>query len=300
MPALSRYALQSVGVAALVLALKWIAAALTGSVALWSDALESIINVVVAAVAYFALRLSAKGPDDNHQFGHHKVEYFSAVLEGALIAVAAIAIFHEATNSFFEPKPIEAPVLGLFINGAATVVNAVWGVYLTRIGRRERSPALYADGQHVLSDVVSSSGVVIGLIASVLTGWLWLDAAIAAAVGCYILTSGWALVKDSVGGLMDVAVNPKTLVTIKSTIGVEATGAIEAHDLRTRAAGPVTFIEFHLVVPATMTVKDAHNICDRIEIALKKAVPGAHVTIHVEPDNKAKHAGIAMRSASDA
>ncbi|MBJ7533987.1 cation transporter [Rhodomicrobium vannielii ATCC 17100] len=296
MIALSRYALQSVGVAAFVLALKWLAAALTGSVALWSDALESIINVVVAAVAYFALRLSAKGADANHQFGHYKVEYFSAVLEGALIAVAAIAIFREATASFFDPKALDTPILGLAINGVATVINAGWGWHLTRIGRRERSPALYADGQHVLSDVVSSIGVILGLIAAVLTGWLWLDAVIAACVGAYILTTGWRLVKDSVGGLMDAAADPRTLAAIKKTIGVEANGALEAHDLRTRAAGPVTFIEFHLVVPATMTVSAAHDICDRIEAALNREVPGSRVTIHVEPEDKAKHAGIKTRS----
>ncbi|MBT3069954.1 cation diffusion facilitator family transporter [Rhodomicrobium sp. Az07] len=296
MNALSRYALQSVGVAAFVLALKWLAAALTGSVALWSDALESIINVVVAAVAYFALRLSAKGADANHQFGHYKVEYFSAVLEGALIAVAALAIFREATASFFDPKPLDAPILGLAINGVATVINAGWGWHLTRIGRRERSPALYADGQHVLSDVISSLGVILGLIAAVLTGWLWLDAVIAAFVGAYILTTGWRLVKHSIGGLMDAAADSETLAAIKTTIGTEANGALEAHDLRTRAAGPVTFIEFHLVVPASMTVSTAHDICDRIESALMRVVPGARVTIHVEPEDKAKHAGVSMRS----
>ncbi|MFT4078730.1 cation diffusion facilitator family transporter [Rhodomicrobium lacus] len=296
MNALSRYALQSVGIAALVLALKGLAAAVTGSVALWSDALESIINVVVAAVAYFALRLSAKGPDANHQFGHYKVEYFSAVFEGALIVVAAFAIFREATASFLDPKPLDAPILGLAINGAATVINAGWGWHLSRIGQRERSPALYADGQHVLADVVSSIGVILGLIAAVLTGWLWLDAVIAACVGGWILISGWRLVKESVGGLMDAAADPDTLAAIKAIIGAEANGALEAHDLRTRAAGPVTFIEFHLVVPAGMTVSAAHDICDRIENALMSEVPGARVTIHVEPENKAKHAGVRMRS----
>jgi cation diffusion facilitator family transporter len=293
----SRYAIQSLGVAFVVLALKSLAYWITGSVALLSDALESIINVAVAGAAYFALRVSETPPDAKHPFGHHKAEYFSAVLEGALIILAAIAIFREAGIHFFEPKELEAPGLGIAFNVVATAINAVWGWRLIRIGRRERSPALDAGGQHVLSDAVSSTGVVVGLAAAVLTGWLQLDAIIAACVGVYILAQGWGLVKDSVGGLMDQAVDPETLSIIQANIEKAAVGAIEAHDLRTRHAGPVTFIQFHLVVPANMTVTKAHDICDRIENALREAVPGARVSIHVEPEHKAKHEGIMMRAA---
>jgi cation diffusion facilitator family transporter len=294
----SRYAIQSLGVALVVTALKGLAYWITGSVALLSDALESIINVAVAGAAWVALRVSATPPDARHPFGHHKAEYFSAVLEGTLIIVAALAIFREAVIHFFEPREIEAPALGIAINVFASVINAVWGWRLIRIGRREKSPALDADGRHVLSDAVSSTGVVLGLIAVVLTGWLQLDAIVAACVGAYILFAGWGLVKKSVGGLMDEAADPETLAVIKASIAKGAEGAIEAHDLQTRPAGPVTFVQFHLVVPATMTVATAHDICDRIENAIREAVPGAHVTIHVEPENKAKHAGVIMRSAS--
>lgn len=293
----SRYAIQSLGVACVVLALKSLAYWITGSIALLSDALESIINVAVAGAAYFALRVSETPPDAEHPFGHHKAEYFSAVLEGALIILAAIAIFREAAIHFFEPKELDAPGLGIAINVVASAMNAVWGWRLIRIGRREKSPALDADGRHVLSDAVSSTGVVVGLTAAVLTGWLQLDAIIAACVGVYILTQGWGLVKDSVGGLMDQAVDPETLFIIQASIEKAAAGAIEAHDLRTRHAGPVTFIQFHLVVPANMTVTKAHDICDRIENALREAVPGARVSIHVEPELKAKHEGIIMRPA---
>ncbi|MFY9875118.1 MAG: cation diffusion facilitator family transporter [Rhodomicrobium sp.] len=293
----SRYAIQSLGVAFVVLALKSLAYWITGSVALLSDALESTINVAVAGAAYFALRVSETPPDAKHPFGHHKAEYFSAVLEGALIIVAAIAIFREAAIHFFEPKELDAPALGIALNVVATTINAMWGWRLIRIGRRERSPALDAGGQHVLSDAVSSAGVVVGLTAAILTGWLQLDAIIAACVGLYILAQGWGLVKDSVGGLMDQAVDPETLSIIQANIEKAAAGAIEAHDLRTRHAGPVTFIQFHLVVPANMTVTKAHDICDRIENALREAVPGARVSIHVEPEHKAKHEGIMMRAA---
>lgn len=297
MQTVSRYAIQSLGVACVVLALKSLAYWITGSIALLSDALESIINVAVAGAAYFALRVSETPPDAEHPFGHHKAEYFSAVLEGALIILAAIAIFREAAIHFFEPKELDAPGLGIAINVVASAMNAVWGWRLIRIGRREKSPALDADGRHVLSDAVSSTGVVVGLTAAVLTGWLQLDAIIAACVGVYILTQGWGLVKDSVGGLMDQAVDPETLFIIQASIEKAAAGAIEAHDLRTRHAGPVTFIQFHLVVPANMTVTKAHDICDRIENALREAVPGARVSIHVEPELKAKHEGIIMRPA---
>ncbi len=297
MQAVSRYAIQSLGVALVVTALKGLAWWITGSVALLSDALESIINVAAAGAAYFALRVSATPPDEKHPFGHHKAEYFSAVLEGALIALAAVAIFREAVIHFFEPVQLDAPGLGIAVNVFASAINAVWGWQLLRIGRRERSPALDADGRHVLSDAVSSTGVIIGVTAAVLTGWLQLDAIVAACVGVYILIQGWGLVKDSVGGLMDEAPDEETLARIQDTIAKAAEGAIEAHDLQTRPAGPVTFIQFHLVVPASMTVTRAHDICDRIENALRDTIPGAHVTIHVEPEHKAKHAGIIMRSA---
>ncbi len=299
MQAVSTYAIQSLGVALVVLALKTLAWWITGSIALFSDALESIINVAAAGAAYVALRVSETPPDAKHPFGHHKAEYFSAVLEGALITVAAIAIFREAALHFFQPRELDAPALGIAINILASAINAVWGWHLLRISRREKSPALDADAKHVLSDVVSSTGVVLGVVGVVLTGWLQLDAIIAACVGVYIITQGWGLVKDSVGGLMDQAADPKTLASIQASIEKAAVGAIEAHDLQTRHAGPVTFIQFHLVVPENMTVTKAHDICDHIENALRESVPGASVTIHVEPEHKAKHAGIIMRSARE-
>ncbi len=294
MQTISRYAVQSFGVALVVLMLKSAAYWVTGSIALWSDALESIINVVVAGVAFFALRVSLTPPDAQHPFGHHKAEYFSAVLEGALIIVAAFAIFRESAMHFFAPKELDAPGLGIAINAVSSAINAVWGWRLIKIGRRERSPALSADGRHIVSDAVSSTGVIVGVVAAVLSGWLQLDALIAAGVGVYILLSGWHLIEDSVGGLMDQAADAETLANIRITIEKAAKGAIEAHDIYTRYAGRATFIQFHLVVPAAMTVAEAHEICDRIENALRDTVPNASIAIHVEPESKAKHTGITM------
>ena len=290
----SKLALGSIAVGLVVLALKFAAYGLTGSVALLSDAMESIINVAAAVVAFFAVRVSRRPADAEHPYGHDKAEYFSAVFEGVLIVLAAAAILREAYLGALAPKPLDAPLLGLSINACAGVLNGIWSWVLIRAGRRERSPALIADGRHLLADVVTSAGVLAGLVLVTLTQWLILDSVMAALVALNIMWSGWNLVRESASGLMDEAVKPEAIAQIRSVIAGEAVGAIEAHDLRTRHAARATFIDFHLVVPGQMSVSDAHDICDRIEQALTVAVEGARVTIHVEPENKAKHAGIVV------
>ena len=294
MDKIQKLAIGSIFVGTVVLVLKYAAYSLTGSIALYSDALESIINVVTALAAFMAVRMSAAPPDANHPYGHHKVEYFSAVLEGVLIIVAALMILREASYGILSPRVLDAPGIGLALNGAAAVVNAVWSWILIREGRRLRSPALAADGRHLLTDVVTSFGVLAGLLLVPVTGLHQLDPALAALVALNILWSGWGLMKESIGGLMDEAVPEKVLVQIREIIAGNADGAIEAHDLRTRHAGRVTFIDFHLVVPGSMSVTDAHEICDRLERALKARVEDAMITIHVEPAEKAKHAGIVV------
>jgi len=287
-----RLAFAGIAVGLVVLALKCTAYLLTGSVALYSDALESIVNVATATAAFLAVRLSAVPPDANHPYGHHKVEYLSAVGEGILIGVAALAILRKAYFGYLDPQPVAAPVLGLAINGLASAINAIWCFVLFRYGRRFRSPALVADAKHLLTDVVTSAGVLVGVILTVLTGWSVLDSIVAAAVAVHILWWGWELMRQSIGGLMDEAVSNVMLAKIREAISKEAQGAIEAHDLRTRHAGRTTFIEFHLVVPGTMTVADSHAICDRVEAALKDDLPEAVITIHVEPEGKAKLDGV--------
>lgn len=287
-----RTALQSVMVAAVVLGLKYLAYWLTGSVALYSDALESIINVAAAIGAYFALRVSARPADAGHPYGHSKAEYFSAVAEGVLIVLAALSILWTAYPLLSSPREVDAPLLGLLISAGASVINFVWAGVLLRIGKAKRSPALLADGRHVMSDVVTSVGVLGGVLIAKYSGLYILDPLLAAVVALNILWSGYGLVRDSVGGLMDAAVDPDTEKRIRQAISSEAEGALEAHDLRTRHAGTVTFVEFHLVVPGDMTVEVAHAICDRLEDALQLAVEGANVTIHVEPQEKAKHQGV--------
>jgi cation diffusion facilitator family transporter len=284
----------SIAVGLLVLGMKYAAYHLTGSVALLSDAIESIVNVVTAIVVLLATTLSAKPADDDHPYGHHKAEYFSAVLEGVLIVLAAILILREAYQSYLVPRLIEAPWVGLLLNAAASVINAGWAWVLIRQGRLHRSPALAADGRHLLSDVYSSIGVLGGVGVAALSGIAILDPILAALVALNILWAGWGLMKESLSGLMDEAIPPAMLASIKQTISAHADGAIEAHDLRTRRAGSMTFIDFHLVVAGSTTVSAAHDICDKLETAIRQEIGEALITIHVEPDDKAKHSGIVV------
>jgi cation diffusion facilitator family transporter len=283
-----RLAAWSIPVGGLVTALKFAAWWITGSVALYSDALESIVNVVTAVIAFWAIRVSHLPADENHPFGHHKAEYLSAVVEGALIIVAALLICREAFLAIEMPKPLDRPWPGLAVNAAAALVNAAWGFLLIRAGRRERSPALEADGRHIMADVLTSAGVIAGLLAAVATGLKMLDPLLAIMVAANILWQGWRVLGSSVQGLMDVGVDPDRTMRIRDIISAHAGGAIEVHDLKTRIAGRATFIEFHLVVDAAMSVGESHLICDRIEAALKAEIPSVRVVIHVEPDDEAK------------
>lgn len=275
-----------------VLALKTAAWWLTGSAALYSDALESVVNVVASLVAFAALRLAARPADANHPYGHDKVEFFAAVIEGVLIIVAAGSILQHAWTTWNEPASLDQPWLGLGLNALSTVVNAGWAAVLVRAGKRHRSPALAADGRHLWTDVVTSVGIAAGLVLAVQTGIQWLDPALAVGVAISVLWSGVRLVTDSIGGLMDAAPAGVIVERIRLLVGQHADGAIEAHDLRTRHAGRLTYLEFHLVVPGDMRVAEAHAICDRIEAALKAEVEGLVITIHVEPELKAKHSGV--------
>lgn len=287
----SRLAMGNVFVAVAVLLLKLLAWWVTGSLALWSDALESMVNIAAAAAALIAVRLADKPADRDHPYGHHKAEYFSAVLGGVLVIVAALSIGWAAWHALVTTRMPVISWLGLGLNGLAAIVNLAWGRVLISHGRRLGSPALAADGRHLIADVWSSVAVITGLLLAWVTGWGVLDPLLALAVAGHILWAGWMILRESVGGLMDEAVDPATLAQIESIISDAAKGAMEAHDIRTRSAGRMTFIDFHLVVPGEMTVSTAHHICDRIEAALHAEIGEAAITIHVEPHGKAKAHG---------
>lgn len=289
-----RLALWGIPLAFGVMGLKLVAWWVTGSVALLSDGLESSVNVVAAIVAFAAITYAAKPADKTHPFGHHKAEYLSAVLEGVLIVVAALLIVMEAVPAVMAPASMEAPVMGLAINFAAGVINAVWAYVLIRAGRRYRSPALAADGQHILSDVVTSIGVLIGLVLAIVTGYAVLDPLLAILVALNILYQGWKVIAHSVDGLMDHAVEPGEAEAIQTAIAAHGAGSLGVHDLKTRRAGSATFVDFHLVVPAAMPVGQAHDICDRLEDAIRAVQPGAQIAIHVEPETEKAH-GVRVR-----
>jgi cation diffusion facilitator family transporter len=285
MSPLMKIATGSIVVGIVVLALKTLAWWMTGSIALLSDALESTVNVATAIAALIAIRLASRPADANHPYGHHKAELFSAILEGVMIIIAALLIMREAYH---------APLEGLLVNGLASVINAFWCWMLITQGRKRRSPALVADGRHLFTDVISSVGVTFGVLVAILSGWAMLDPLMALIVAINILWSGWRVMRESLSGLLDEAIPDVTLAQVRETISREAEGAVEAHDLRTRHAGQASFVEFHLIVPGDMTVNAAHDICDRIEAALKEILEGCVVTIHVEPERKAKHSGVVV------
>lgn len=284
----------SLGISLVVLGLKGGAWWLTGSVALGSDALETVINVAAAGVAVFAIWYGARPADENHPYGHRKAEYLSAVMEGALVLATALLIVQQAWLGWQRPHVPDLPLLGIAFGGVGGVINLVWAMVLLRTGRRRASPALLASGRHVLSDVWTTVGVLAGFALVPVTGWLRLDPLLAALVAVNVLWSGYVMLRRSVGGLMDEVIDHDRLVAIRETIACHAEGAVEAHDVRSRVVGPVTFVEFHLVVPARMAVEDAHAICDQIERALRDRVGEAVINIHVEPEGKAKHRGIVV------
>lgn len=287
-----KLAIGSIFVGFAVLGLKALAYWMTGSVALLSDALESTVNVATAFAALIAIHVAAIPADDNHPYGHHKAEYFSAVLEGVMIIVASLLILLEAYRAFQHPFALDAPIEGILVNLGATMINGFWAWVLISRGRKHKSPALVADGMHLFTDVFTSVGVSVGILLAVVTGWWLLDPILAALVAIYILWSGSKIIKESLSGLMDEAVPEEILNEICEIIAAQGNGAMQAHDLRTRHAGPAIFIDFHLVLPGETTVFEAHEICDRIEKALKEAFDGARIAIHVEPEHKSKQSGV--------
>ncbi|MCZ4091949.1 cation diffusion facilitator family transporter [Sinorhizobium psoraleae] len=272
-----------------VMGLKMFAWWVTGSVALLSDGLESSVNVIAAVIAYAMIGYAAKPADAGHPFGHHKAEYFSAVIEGVLIVVAALLIIWEAVPEMMAPVLLNAPALGLAINFVAGIINAIWAYLLIRAGTRHRSPALSADGHHILSDVITSAGVLAGLLLAIATGYAILDPLLAVIVAGNILFQGWKVISRSVDGLMDKAVPAEEEEAIKQAIAANAGGSLGVHDLKTRQAGPAIFVDFHMVVPEAMPVGDAHDICDRMEDAIRVVHPGARIAIHVEPEGEKAH-----------
>jgi cation diffusion facilitator family transporter len=291
-----RFALGSLAVGLVVLGLKAAAWWITDSAALYSDALESIVNVAASLIAFGALRFAALPADANHPYGHDKAEFFAAVIEGVLIVIAALSIFQHAWETWLSPRPLGMAFQGVGLNAIATGCNMFWSIVLMRTGKQMRSPALRADGVHLLTDVVTSIGILIGVVLTVATGYLPLDPILAAATGIYVLWSGMRMIGASVGGLMDAAPEPAVLTRIRELVAANAEGAIEAHDLRTRHAGRLTFLDFHLVVPGSMTVAESHLRPDRGRAARGDASSDDHDPCRTGRESQAnRRAGFVKR-----
>jgi cation diffusion facilitator family transporter len=283
MPSLARYAWLSVAAALVTMALKGVAAWLTGSMGLLSDAAESLVNLAAALVALYSLRISAREPDEKHPFGYSKAEYFSSGVEGTLIMLAALAIVAAAIPRLISPREIMHFDTGIFVSLVAAAVNLGVALVLLGAGKRHDSIALEADAHHLLTDVWTSIGVVAGVGATVLTGWLMLDPLIAIAVALHITWTGAKVLRRSVLGLMDRALPEPDLERIRQILEPYRVRGIEYHALRTRRAGRVRMVEMHVLVPGEMTVREGHRVADEIEDAIRAALPGSAVITHLEP-----------------
>jgi cation diffusion facilitator family transporter len=283
MKSLARFAWLSVATALATMVLKGYAAWLTGSLGLLSDALESLVNLGAALIALYTLRVATRQPDEKHPFGYTKAEYFSSAVEGGLIAVAAIAIVAAAVPRLIEPQPILRFDVGIFVSLLAAALNLGTALVLLSAGKRYDSIALEADAHHLLTDVWTSIGVVVGVGATVLTGWLALDPLIAMAVAVHILWVGTRMVRRSVLGLMDRALPEPDLERIRAILDAYRADGLDYHALRTRRAGRLRLVDMHLLVPGEMSVRDGHRIADEIEQKIRAQLPGAAVMTHLEP-----------------
>ena len=281
---LERFLWLSIATAIATVVIKGYAAWLTNSVGLWSDALESTVNLAAALVALWALRLSSRPADHNHDFGHGKAEYVSAAVEGTLIFVAAALIIYGAVLRLFRPVALEQLGLGLVLSLVASLLNLGTGLVLVRVGRKHRSITLEADGKHLLTDVWTSVGVLVAIGLVLLTQWTILDPLIAIAVGLNILFTGYQLVRRSIVGLLDAALPEDEIAIVSAVIAnVCDDPRMEITELRTRESGRQRFVYVTLSVPGSWTVKRSHDVADAVEDAVSGALADSTTFVHIEP-----------------
>lgn len=284
----------SVGVAVVTIALKTLAWVLTDSVGLLSDAMESLVNLAAAVFGVVMVTIAARPADDDHPYGHHKAEYFSSGFEGILIIAAAAGIFWAAALRLMNPQPLEQVGLGLGLSVASSALNGLMAWLMLRSARAHRSIALEADARHLLTDVWTSAGVILGIAAVQLTGWLWLDPVVAMGVALNIVKEGVHLIWRSTQGLMDEAVEPEVLTTIRETLaGFEhrrgSSCIIRFDHLTTRRAGQRRYVDLHMHMPASWTLGRAAALRTSVEQALMSAVPGLRATIQLLPSDVEAH-----------
>jgi len=281
-PNLTRFAWLSVAAAVATIALKTVAYVLTGSVGLLSDAVESIVNLVGAVMALSMLTVASRPADEDHTYGHSKAEYFSSGVEGTLILVAALSIAVAAGRRLLAPQPLEQIGVGLAVSVGASLVNLAVAVTLLRAGRQHHSITLEANAQHLFTDVWTSAGVIVGVVAVAVTGWLHLDPIVALLVAANILWTGSRIVRKSILGLMDTALPSQELAAVKAALDSHLNDGIEFHALRTRQSGARRFVSLHVLVPGGWTVHRGHELLEDIEARIRAAVPNVTVFTHLE------------------
>lgn len=282
-PSLTKYAWLSVGAALLTIGIKLAAYLVTGSVGLLSDALEGIVNLVAALVVLITLKIVEQPPDEIHQYGHDKAEYFSSGIEGTLIIIASLSILAASIQRLLKPQPIEQIGLGLFLALAASGINFFVGQLLIRTGKKHDSITLEADGKHLMSDVWTSVGVVIGVTFAAITGLDWLDPVIALLVGLKIGWEGLLIFRRSTEGLMDAAIAPQEKTIVENVLNEYCQDGIEWHALRTRQSGARRFISVHILVPGSWTIQQGHDLAEHIEDDIRRQINHCSVFTHVEP-----------------
>ena len=282
-PSLKRYAWLSIAAAIATILLKGVAWWLTGSVGLLSDAIESFVNLAGALMALGMLTLAERPADDDHAYGHGKAEYFSSAFEGFLILLAAVSIGYTAIERLMNPQPLEAVAAGLVVSVVASAINFATARTLMQVGRTHNSITLEADAHHLMTDVWTSVGVIAGVGLVWLSGWLWLDPAIALLVAANIVWTGWQLMQRSAAGLMDVSLPAAKLEQVEALLAGYRAQGLDFHALRTRQAGSRAFVIVHVLVPGRWSVQLGHDWAERIEADIRNALPNAHVTTHLEP-----------------
>jgi len=280
---LTRFAWLSISAAVATILLKGVAWWLTGSVGLLSDALESFVNLAGALMALAMLTLAETPADDQHAYGHGKAEYFASAFEGFLILVAAFSIAWAAIDRFLHPQPLSEVGMGLAVSVVASLINLFAARELLKAGRASNSITLEADAKHLMTDVWTSVGVIIGVGLVGFSGWLWLDPLIALLVAVNIVWTGWQLLHRSASGLMDAAIPEAQRKAVQAILERRRVEGLDFHALRTRQAGQQAFISFHLLVPGGWTVQRAHDLLEEIEAEVRAAVPHSHLTTHLEP-----------------
>ena len=278
---LTRFAWLSIAAAVVTIALKLVAYRLTGSVGLLSDAIESVVNLVGGIMALAMLTVAARPADEDHPYGHGKAEYFSSGVEGTLILLAAASIAYASVGRLITPKPLEQIGLGLVVSVLASLVNLGVALLLRQVAHQRNSITLEANAQHLLTDVWTSAGVLLGVGAVALTGWQWLDPIVALLVAANIVWTGVGIVRRSTAGLMDAALSPADQAVVSKALQIHESGGVRFEALQTRQSGAYKFVSLHVLVPGEWTARRSHQLLDLIESDIRQALPGASVITHL-------------------